>query len=101
MLRGHVSTELLIVCTAAFLSHLDKKPAKSWPSEGAIMFDKLYLRYSKVEGPVLKNLTFAIEAKQKVCACSGSVINQPESKLLLEGLAVYYSISSGNVFAFS
>jgi len=42
-------------------------PPKSWPSEGAITFDKLYLRYSKGEGHVLKNLTFAIEAKQKVC----------------------------------
>jgi ABC-type multidrug transport system fused ATPase/permease subunit len=42
-------------------------PPKSWPSEGAITFDKLYLRYSKAEGHVLKNLTFAIEAKQKVC----------------------------------
>ncbi|GFG33086.1 hypothetical protein Cfor_12110, partial [Coptotermes formosanus] len=44
----------------------DKMPPQSWPSEGAIRFDKLYLRYSKTEGHVLKNLTFAIEAKQKV-----------------------------------
>jgi ABC-type multidrug transport system fused ATPase/permease subunit len=42
-------------------------PPKSWPSEGAITFDKLYLRYSKGEGNVLKNLTFTVEAKQKVC----------------------------------
>jgi ABC-type multidrug transport system fused ATPase/permease subunit len=58
-------------------------PPKSWPSEGTITFDKLYLRYSKAEGHVLKNLTFAIEAKQKV------------SELILftiqtaEGLAIY------------
>jgi ABC-type multidrug transport system fused ATPase/permease subunit len=49
------------------LSYSDKMPPQSWPSEGAIRFDKLYLRYSKTEGHVLKNLTFAIEAKQKVC----------------------------------
>jgi ABC-type multidrug transport system fused ATPase/permease subunit len=42
-------------------------PPKSWPSEGAIRFDKLYLKYSSAEGPVLKNLNFAIESKQKVC----------------------------------
>jgi len=48
------------------ISPPDKMPPKSWPSEGAIAFDKLYLRYSKGEGHVLKNLTFAIKAKQKV-----------------------------------
>jgi ATP-binding cassette subfamily C (CFTR/MRP) protein 4 len=48
------------------ISPADKIPPKSWPSEGAITFDKLYLRYSKAEGHVLKNLTFTIEAKQKV-----------------------------------
>lgn len=48
------------------ISPPDKMPPKSWPSEGAITFDRLYLRYSKGEGHVLKNLSFAIEAKQKV-----------------------------------
>ncbi|PNF14801.1 putative multidrug resistance-associated protein lethal(2)03659 [Cryptotermes secundus] len=44
----------------------DKKPPKSWPSEGVIKFDRLYLRYSPAEEPVLKNLNFTIQAKQKV-----------------------------------
>ena len=44
----------------------DKKPPSSWPSEGAIMFDHLYLRYAKAEAPVLKDLNFSIEAKEKV-----------------------------------
>ncbi|XP_069689580.1 probable multidrug resistance-associated protein lethal(2)03659 isoform X2 [Periplaneta americana] len=44
----------------------DKKPPKSWPSEGAIKFDRLFLIYSKADGPVLKNLNFSIEAKEKV-----------------------------------
>lgn len=54
---------------SVYLSLSDKKPPKSWPSEGAIRFEKLYLRYSKADPPVLKSLNFAIEAKQKVCMC--------------------------------
>lgn len=44
----------------------DKKPPSSWPSEGAIMFNNLYLSYAKGEPPVLKDLNFSIEAKEKV-----------------------------------
>jgi ABC-type multidrug transport system fused ATPase/permease subunit len=48
------------------LSNSDKKPPKSWPSEGVIKFDRLYMRYSLADEPVLKNLNFTIWAKQKV-----------------------------------
>ncbi|KAJ9588188.1 hypothetical protein L9F63_018452, partial [Diploptera punctata] len=44
----------------------DRKPPSLWPSEGAIMFDHLYLRYGKEALPVLKNLNFAIEAREKI-----------------------------------
>jgi ABC-type multidrug transport system fused ATPase/permease subunit len=52
--------------TLPSLYNSDKKPPKLWPSEGVIKFDRLYLRYSPAEEPVLKNLNFTIPAKQKV-----------------------------------
>ncbi|KDR22129.1 probable multidrug resistance-associated protein lethal(2)03659 [Zootermopsis nevadensis] len=44
----------------------DKQPPESWPSEGAITFERLYLKYPNTESLVLKGLSFAIEAKEKV-----------------------------------
>ncbi|XP_044316417.1 probable multidrug resistance-associated protein lethal(2)03659 [Drosophila rhopaloa] len=46
----------------------DKKPPKSWPEQGKIVFDELSLRYSpdpKAE-TVLKSLSFVIKPKEKV-----------------------------------
>nr|CAD7200150.1 unnamed protein product [Timema douglasi] len=44
----------------------DKKPPKEWPQNGTVKFQNLFLKYNKDEGPVLKNLNFHIESKQKV-----------------------------------
>nr|CAD7430331.1 unnamed protein product [Timema monikensis] len=44
----------------------DKKPPKEWPQNGTIKFQNLFLKYNKDEGPVLNNLNFQIESKQKV-----------------------------------
>ncbi|CAG2068713.1 unnamed protein product [Timema podura] len=44
----------------------DKKPPKEWPQNGTIKFQNLFLKYNKDEGPVLNNLNFLIESKQKV-----------------------------------
>lgn len=44
----------------------DKKPPPSWPSKGEIEFRNLYLRYSPLEPPVLRNLNYKILPKQKV-----------------------------------
>ncbi|EDX04221.1 GD22416 [Drosophila simulans] len=46
----------------------DKKPPKSWPEQGKIVFDELSLRYTpdpKSEN-VLKSLSFVIKPKEKV-----------------------------------
>lgn len=42
------------------------KPDKSWPQEGRIDFDHLVLRYRKDSPPVLKDVSFTINAKEKV-----------------------------------
>nr|CAD7445770.1 unnamed protein product [Timema bartmani] len=44
----------------------DKKPPKEWPQNGTVKFQNLFLKYNKDEGPVLNNLNFIIESKQKV-----------------------------------
>lgn len=42
------------------------KPPLSWPSAGRITFSHVFLYYSPTEPPVLNDLTFTIEAKEKV-----------------------------------
>ena len=50
------------------LESLDKskKPPASWPQKGRIVFDDVTMRYFENEAPVLKNLNFVIEEKQKI-----------------------------------
>lgn len=42
------------------------KMAMQWPHNGQITFSKLALFYNPTDPPVLKNLTFKIEPKEKV-----------------------------------
>nr|XP_018899809.1 PREDICTED: probable multidrug resistance-associated protein lethal(2)03659 [Bemisia tabaci] len=44
----------------------DKKPPPDWPQRGRVIFRKMFLRYVAHEPPVLKNLNFTIEPKEKV-----------------------------------
>lgn len=44
----------------------DKKPPKSWPEMGRIEFRNVTMRYFEDEAPVLKNLNFTIDSKEKV-----------------------------------
>lgn len=44
----------------------DKIPAKMWPSKGHVKFNKVYLRYSLYDTPVLRNLCFEIQPAEKV-----------------------------------
>ncbi|KAK7601741.1 hypothetical protein V9T40_009182 [Parthenolecanium corni] len=44
----------------------DKKPPKSWPDKGEIVFDKMYLRYEPNGHHILKNLNFTIKPQEKV-----------------------------------
>lgn len=46
------------------------KPDRDWPQKGAILFEKVYLRYVATEAPVLKNLNIRIRAGEKVCLWS-------------------------------
>ncbi|XP_049853309.1 probable multidrug resistance-associated protein lethal(2)03659 isoform X1 [Schistocerca gregaria] len=47
-------------------SEQGKKPPANWPKNGEIVFKSMYLRYAKDEPPVLKNLNFVVQAKDKV-----------------------------------
>ncbi|XP_031343400.1 probable multidrug resistance-associated protein lethal(2)03659 [Photinus pyralis] len=47
-------------------SNPDYKPSITWPSKGRITFRNAYMRYSPTEPPVLKNLNFVIEPKEKI-----------------------------------
>ncbi|XP_049772356.1 ATP-binding cassette sub-family C member 4-like [Schistocerca cancellata] len=51
---------------AALESAPDKKPPAAWPQQGRIVFQKLYLKYSPTDPPVLRNLNFTIQAMHKV-----------------------------------
>jgi ABC-type multidrug transport system fused ATPase/permease subunit len=44
----------------------DKKPPKDWPNKGVIHFDDVTLQYNRDDPPVLKNLCFTINGKEKV-----------------------------------
>ncbi|XP_059486251.1 probable multidrug resistance-associated protein lethal(2)03659 [Neocloeon triangulifer] len=41
-------------------------PGKGWPSKGNVNFDKLVMRYSKNDPPVLKGITFNIKSGEKI-----------------------------------
>jgi ABC-type multidrug transport system fused ATPase/permease subunit len=44
----------------------DKKPKDDWPSQGVVIFDRVFLAYSK-EGPfVLNGVSFFIRPAEKV-----------------------------------
>ncbi|XP_044598198.1 probable multidrug resistance-associated protein lethal(2)03659 [Cotesia glomerata] len=43
-----------------------KKPKDDWPTRGQIEFKKVYLSYLPLEPPVLKNLNFTIEPREKI-----------------------------------
>lgn len=47
-------------------SEPDKKPSADWPAKGRIEFQGVTLRYFENEEPVLKNLTFTINEREKV-----------------------------------
>lgn len=47
-------------------SDTNKKPPLNWPSSGKIEFKNVYLNYGPLEPPVLKNLSFNIEPREKV-----------------------------------
>lgn len=44
----------------------DKKPPLSWPEIGRVQFQNVYLKYGPEEPPVLRNLNFTVEPKEKI-----------------------------------
>ncbi|XP_014296337.1 probable multidrug resistance-associated protein lethal(2)03659 [Microplitis demolitor] len=44
----------------------EKKPKDDWPSRGKVEFKRVYLAYSPLEPPVLRNLNFTIEPREKI-----------------------------------
>lgn len=50
----------------ALESEPDKKPPRSWPQSGRIEFKNVTLKYFEDDEPVLKNLSFTIDPKEKV-----------------------------------
>ncbi|KYN32705.1 hypothetical protein ALC56_12984 [Trachymyrmex septentrionalis] len=49
-----------------FESNPIDKPSSNWPSKGEIKFDRVYLRYSESESPVLKSLSFVVKPGMKI-----------------------------------
>lgn len=74
------------------------KPAPSWPDRGQIEFSAVNLRYFDNEEPVLRNLTFKVEAGEKIGivgrtgAGKSSIIavlfrlTEPEGHIYIDGL---------------
>lgn len=50
----------------SFESKPDKKPPPSWPTKGAISFEKTVLRYDPDAEPVLHGVSFCIKPQEKV-----------------------------------
>lgn len=44
----------------------ENKPPKEWPTQGKVEFKNMFLRYDRSEPPVLKNLNFVINPREKV-----------------------------------
>ncbi|KAK0168435.1 hypothetical protein PV327_002235 [Microctonus hyperodae] len=44
----------------------DIKPPSNWPYKGTIEFKHVYLSYSPMESPVLKDLNFTIESRERI-----------------------------------
>ncbi|XP_069701973.1 probable multidrug resistance-associated protein lethal(2)03659 isoform X2 [Periplaneta americana] len=44
----------------------NSKPPMNWPSQGVIIFNKLFVTYAKDDPPVLKNVNFKINSAEKV-----------------------------------
>ncbi|KAF7992271.1 hypothetical protein HCN44_001596 [Aphidius gifuensis] len=44
----------------------EKKPKQDWPAHGKIEFKNVYLSYGPDEAPVLKNLSFTINEREKI-----------------------------------
>lgn len=44
----------------------EKKPPKSWPENGKVEFSRLYLKYAPEDQPVLCNLNFVVQPKEKI-----------------------------------
>jgi hypothetical protein len=53
-------------CAVIHFFITDKKPPKDWPAKGSVVFDRLFLSYSKSLSPVLRNVTFSIKTTEKV-----------------------------------
>ncbi|XP_011312621.1 multidrug resistance-associated protein 4 [Fopius arisanus] len=49
-----------------FESETNYKPPATWPSQGHIKFDHVYLKYSEQDAPVLKDLNIVIEPGMKI-----------------------------------
>ncbi|KAK0092933.1 hypothetical protein PV326_000289 [Microctonus aethiopoides] len=47
-------------------SHPDKKPLNDWPQQARIEFKNVYLSYGPMELPVLKNINFVINSRERV-----------------------------------
>ena len=46
-----------------------KEPPKQWPQRGVIKVEGLVLKYRPELDPVLKGLTFTVNAREKVSPC--------------------------------
>ena len=55
----------LTIDDLCLIINLENKPPVTWPSEGTIQFDKVSLRYSKEDEPVLNKISFTIRGKEK------------------------------------
>lgn len=44
----------------------NKKPPSTWPDKGKIQFRNLYLKYTPEDPPVLKDLNFTVNPKEKI-----------------------------------
>lgn len=78
----------------------DRRPPASWPERGAIEFQQVNLRYFEGEEPVLKRLTFKINAGEKVGivgrtgAGKSSIIavlfrlTEPEGSILIDDIDI-------------
>lgn len=49
-----------------FESEINSKPPATWPAQGRIQFQHVYMRYSEEDAPVLKDLNIVVEPGMKV-----------------------------------